>query len=232
MRRFLSYAFLGYIVSALSWVACTPSGGGQKYSGGSLTPTVVPIAGLYGPDAGLYAPIALLDSGTYGPLPGNVVVTLAGDIIGSPTANVAKTATGSDGGFTVNAAVLGHLSAVGNGKLEGVGKCSAAGTTCTVSFAVPSNTSGKIVVEVSGLTGDGGVAAATQTWTGYVYNHAGTCHAFGLALAGGTVYATDAGAAGAWTMTTALSSCNVVTTGTGGTATVDWSATASYYTSH
>ena len=235
MRRFLSYAVLGYIVSALSWVACTPSGGGQKYGAGSLTPTVVPIAGLYGPDAGLYAPIALLDSGTYGPLPGNVVVTLAGDIIGSPTANVAKTATGSDGGFTVNAAWEGHLAAVGNGVLEGVAKCSSLGNICTMTYAIPANTSGKIVVEVSGVTGDGGKASAEQTFTCYVSNMGGTCKAWGAACVGGTLYATDSGTAGAWVPTTALNTCNILVKGTNGTdagTTVDWASQLRYTTAH
>lgn len=231
MKRTVYFIAIAYAVLMISWIACTPSSG-QRY-GTATTPTVVPIAGLYGPDSGIGGLIVFGDAGAYvTTAPANLGLPLAGDIIGTSGVNVAKQAAGSDGGFTVNAAFLGHLSAVGNGKLEGVGKCSAAGTTCTITFPIPSNTSGKVVVEVSGLTGDGGVAAATQTWTGYVYNHAGTCHAFGLALAGGTLYATDAGAAGAWTMTTALTSCGIVTTGTGGTATVDWSATASYYTSH
>jgi hypothetical protein len=213
--------------------ACTPSDAGKL---GAAPSQRVNVSALFGADAGIGA-VPVMGEGGYYPSAATVSTSLTagGDCVGTTGALACKQAAGSDGGFTVNATWLGHLAAVGNGRLEAVAKCSSLGSICTMTVPVPANTHGKVVVEVSGATGDGGLAVATQTFTGYVSNSGGTCKAYGLAIAGGTLYATDSGAAGAWVPTVSLSSCSLLVKGTNGTdagTTIDWAATVTMFPTH
>ena len=135
---------------------------------------------------------------------------------------------------TISSPFVNYLTSTGNGVYTAnlnIPQTTNA-TPATQTFALPSNTSGTVVV-IGGGKVPGVATSAMATWTGLVTNNAGTC---AIATTGaGAFTSSNVGSTGTVAgspFVAALSGCNILVTVTGVAATTfNWSGTVQYISS-
>lgn len=158
---------------------------------------------------------------------GSGITAITGDVqasgSGSVSAQVVSVAAQS-GPFQVNNPGVTNFSSGNNGTLTyQLGTTTTDATPNTVmSFSLPGSggVAGNLSLFVSGLV-SGTTTGASQLWSGFVVDHAGTC---AVMSTGGTITQLSAGSNGTVASTpvsVALSGCNIVVTVTG-TASTNW----------